>query len=122
MLYRKTTAHGQLRVRARSEQIAAAGVECVPKVELLGAGAGYAQPHCFQERSDLLGPPFNPEQVATLKDGRRPEGTPVGLDHLTPADLSVASHADESARREERALAAAHPRSPGSTSVRCGRH
>ena len=29
---------------------------------------------CFQERSDLLSPPFNPEQVAILKDGRRPEG------------------------------------------------
>ena len=40
--YRKTTAHGQLRVRVRSEQIAAAGVERVPKVELLGGGAGYA--------------------------------------------------------------------------------
>ena len=54
--YRKTTAHGQLRVRVRSEQIAAAGVERVPKVELLGAGASYAQPYCFQERSDLLSP------------------------------------------------------------------
>ncbi len=29
---------------------------------------------CCQERSDLLSPPFNPEQVAILKDGRRPEG------------------------------------------------
>ena len=29
---------------------------------------------CFQERPDLSRPPFNPEQVATLKDGRRPEG------------------------------------------------
>jgi len=42
MLYRRTTAHGQLRVRVRSKQIAAAGVERVPKVELLGAGAGHA--------------------------------------------------------------------------------
>jgi hypothetical protein len=29
---------------------------------------------CFQERPELLSPPFTPEQVATLKDGRRPEG------------------------------------------------
>ena len=29
---------------------------------------------CFQERSDLLSPPFDPEQVATLKHGRGPEG------------------------------------------------
>ena len=29
---------------------------------------------CFQERSDLLSPPFSPEQVAILKDGRRPAG------------------------------------------------
>lgn len=29
---------------------------------------------CFQERSDLLGPPFTPEQAAVLKDGHRPQG------------------------------------------------
>ncbi|MGH3928282.1 MAG: hypothetical protein ACRDTT_36385, partial [Pseudonocardiaceae bacterium] len=29
---------------------------------------------CFQQRGDLLSPPFSPPQVATLKEGRRPEG------------------------------------------------
>jgi len=29
---------------------------------------------CFQEQPALLTPPFSPEQVAVLKDGRRPEG------------------------------------------------
>ena len=29
---------------------------------------------CYQERQDLLEPPFNPAQVETLKQGRSPEG------------------------------------------------
>ncbi len=29
---------------------------------------------CFQQRRDLLSPPFSPPQVAELKEGRRPEG------------------------------------------------
>jgi hypothetical protein len=29
---------------------------------------------CLQERPDLTTPPFTPEQVAVLKDGRRPQG------------------------------------------------
>jgi hypothetical protein len=29
---------------------------------------------CFQQRRDLLNPPFSPSQLAELKEGRRPEG------------------------------------------------